>query len=93
MISEIRDLIICVKRSYINIMVVDRQPRHIHKKRKLPGIVVTENVDIKRFRTFVQICENKSGTCFAGFNLHVDTVVEFDQVRRNQLTRELGSWT
>lgn len=28
-----------------------------------------------------------------GSAVDVDTVVEFDQVRRNQLTRELGSWT
>jgi len=31
-------------------------------------------------------------TC-PGSAVDVDTVVEFDQVRRNQLTRELGSWT
>lgn len=28
-----------------------------------------------------------------GSAVDVDTVVEFDQVRRNQLTRELGTWT
>ena len=28
-----------------------------------------------------------------GSAVDVDTVVEFDQIRRNQLTRELGSWT
>lgn len=28
-----------------------------------------------------------------GSAVDVDTVVEFDQVRRNQLTKELGSWT
>jgi len=28
-----------------------------------------------------------------GSAVDVDTVVEFDQVRRNQFTRELGSWT
>jgi len=28
-----------------------------------------------------------------GSAVDVDTVVEFDQARRNQLTRELGSWT
>lgn len=28
-----------------------------------------------------------------GSAVDADTVVEFDQVRRNQLTRELGSWT
>lgn len=28
-----------------------------------------------------------------GSAVDVDTVVDFDQVRRNQLTRELGSWT
>lgn len=31
-------------------------------------------------------------TC-PGSAVDVDTVVEFDQVRRNQLTRDLGSWT